>query len=716
MDQMAAIIKSNKRKRSKLDSSRGLIPQNNHKSKRLRSKKRKLGSGDRFIPRLDVDSTSSSSPKPSAPKSEETADIEPKYEYDPFPKTAGIRLLILHGGNKAANIECSLVFRKNEEYEALSYVWSQESSSNDLTSPPMIKIRTESGTARFVVSSNLLAALKELRHEHKRRRFWVDAICINQNDPAEKSAQVPLMAEIYSAATNVIVWLGEDTHESPIALALMQKIRYLKNFDQFVEKHTTCEEWEALTDLMRRPWFSRRWVVQEIALAKEATLHCGAYKIKWSEFADAVALFEEMAGRVRRKFKESVAHNHHSDYLGDVKALSASRLVNVTTNLVRRSDDGLVLKRLFSLESLVSTLTPFEATVPHDIIYAVLSLAKDTSGSVVDPVHGDTLVSPTTIAATIPTVTGRTPEVTSVLKRVVFGLKVHKYPVNYDKSFYEVCRDFLEFTTKKSHSIDILCRPWAPEGYPNLPSWIKTVHYTPYGPRLDNFLSRKHADTLVGLPKQGLRTYSASREYPGEWSFSKNAAIPSLSIRGFILDTVARTEDSARSGVIPDSWMKFGGWLSGEKSQRECFWRTMVADRGPRGENPPTYYELACTNLLQERVRDDDINTGQIIERINSSILIEFTERLQSVIWGRKLIKTKTHGFIGLGPSKPKGVKKGDFVCILCGCSVPVLLRQVKDAPYFIFIGECYIHGMMDGEAFGIKNTENIDYEMFEIR
>lgn len=142
----------------------------------------------------------------------------------------------------------------------------------------------------------------------------------------------------------------------------------------------------------------------------------------------------------------------------------------------------------------------------------------------------------------------------------------------------------------------------------------------------------------------------------------------------------------------------------------------MVADRGPRGENPPTYYELACTNLLQERVRDDDINTGQIIERINSSILIEFTERLQSVIWGRKLIKTKTHGFIGLGPSKPRGVKKGDFVCILCGCSVPVLLRQVKNAPYFIFIGECYIHGMMDGEAFGIKNTENIDYEMFEIR
>ncbi|OCL01440.1 hypothetical protein AOQ84DRAFT_383747 [Glonium stellatum] len=372
-----------------------------------------------------------------------------------------------------------------------------------------------------------------------------------------------------------------------------------------------------------------------------------------------------MDGRVRRKFKEPAAHDHHPDYLGDIKALSASRLVEVTTNLVRKSDDGLVLKKHRSLEYLVSILTPFESSHPHDVIHAVLSLAEDTPRFIVEPAHKDTLDSLTVIAATTTPAAGQTMELTPAAIRAVSCFKVYNYPVNYNKSFYEARRDSLEFTTKKGS-------------------------------------------------RQGVRTYNASKEREGKWSFSKDAAIPSLPVRGFILDTIARTEDSAISGIIPDSCMKFGGWSSGEKSQRERFWpvATMVADRGPNGENLPTYYELACEEVLGEGVGDDDINTGQIIDRINSTILIKFTKRLLSVVWGRKLIKTASHDFLGLGPSKPE---KGDFVCILYGCSVLVLLRKVEDAPYFSFIGECYIHGMVDGEAFGIKNT-TINVEMFEIR
>jgi len=114
-------------------------------------------------------------------------------------------------------------------------------------------------------------------------------------------------------------------------------------------------------------------------------------------------------------------------------------------------------------------------------------------------------------------------------------------------------------------------------------------------------------------------------------------------------------EDSARSGVIPDSWMKIWWVAIGEKVQRECFWRTMVADRGPPRREPSTLLRACLYKFLQERVRDDDINTGQIIERINSSILIEFTERLQSVIWGRKLIKTKTHVLLDWGRQSRRG-------------------------------------------------------------
>ena len=45
---------------------------------------------------------------------------------------------------------------------------------------------------------------------------------------------------------------------------------------------------------MTKPWFSRRWVIQEIALAKRATIHCGTHQIPWSDFAEAVALFQEV--------------------------------------------------------------------------------------------------------------------------------------------------------------------------------------------------------------------------------------------------------------------------------------------------------------------------------------------------------------------------------------------------------------------------------------
>ncbi|KAJ4289848.1 hypothetical protein N0V90_011180 [Kalmusia sp. IMI 367209] len=38
--------------------------------------------------------------------------------------------------------------------------------------------------------------------------WWIDAICINQGDIAEKNEQVPRMGDIYSMATRVWIWLG----------------------------------------------------------------------------------------------------------------------------------------------------------------------------------------------------------------------------------------------------------------------------------------------------------------------------------------------------------------------------------------------------------------------------------------------------------------------------------------------------------------------------
>lgn len=269
--------------------------------------------------------------------------IDPGYEYEPLPPGA-IRILTLHPGAQASHLDCSLNVRTkgqkapHAQYEALSYVWGSGTPSDS------IRIRQpDGGFHSLKISENLEAALRQLRHKFLPKRFWIDAICINQSSDTERNIQVPMMSQIYSEAVNVCVWLGKADEHGPRALALMKKIRFLKNYDFVVEKETQCKEWIALTKLMDRPWFRRRWVVQEIALARSATLHCGRYIIPWPHFVEAVTLFEEMAPRVRTKMRESKHYHQHPDYLGQVSAFSASKLVHLINELVRTSEDGRIL-------------------------------------------------------------------------------------------------------------------------------------------------------------------------------------------------------------------------------------------------------------------------------------------------------------------------------------------------------------------------------------
>lgn len=78
-----------------------------------------------------------------------------------------------------------------------------------------------------------------------------------------------------------------------------------------------------------------------------------------------------------RLLQASGEAQYNPDYFGNVQSLGACRLVDVTTNLFRRSDQGIIREHLLTLEELVSSLPTFEAREAHDTFYAVLSLAKD---------------------------------------------------------------------------------------------------------------------------------------------------------------------------------------------------------------------------------------------------------------------------------------------------------------------------------------------------
>lgn len=113
--------------------------------------------------------------------------------------------------------------------------------------------------------------------------------------------QVEMMAEIYGRADCVRIWLGDSDPSSDLAiLFIKQRILQLQHFDDLSSSPDTNEQWKALLELMQRDWFSRRWVIQEVTLAKKAIIHCGKAKLAWNKFAVAVELFVEVETATHR--------------------------------------------------------------------------------------------------------------------------------------------------------------------------------------------------------------------------------------------------------------------------------------------------------------------------------------------------------------------------------------------------------------------------------
>lgn len=227
------------------------------------------------------------------------------YRHSPL-KEGQFRLLNLHPGQGSADLESDLVVRSlggitdstsptfdrasrvpcPERYQALSYTWGP-ASRNDL----FIKLLAQSRAYRIAIRPNLESALRQLRSPDHEQFFWIDALCINQKNNDEKGSQIPEMCKIYTQAFNVCIWLGVHEDESATAMDFIKDCLDFERFELLVHDTQTSGKWAALSALMRRPWFSRRWIVQEIALARWATLHCGDKQVKWQDFADAISLF-----------------------------------------------------------------------------------------------------------------------------------------------------------------------------------------------------------------------------------------------------------------------------------------------------------------------------------------------------------------------------------------------------------------------------------------
>lgn len=144
------------------------------------------------------------------------------------------------------------------------------------------------------IKGNLRDALHRLRRKDRARVLWVDAICLDQNNPLERSEHVAGMAALYNAASQVIIWVGEDsaqgdgkafvrllgtdTIESPPASKPWWK--RLKGVRS--HKQESLNEEQTLAKFYGRSYFSRKWTVIEAEASKQALLVCGPYEIQWT--------------------------------------------------------------------------------------------------------------------------------------------------------------------------------------------------------------------------------------------------------------------------------------------------------------------------------------------------------------------------------------------------------------------------------------------------
>ena len=93
-------------------------------------------------------------------------------------------VLALEPGNADTPLSCKLEVvsgqnARQSEYEALSYAWG----NNDQPLKPYISCHGKC----IKVTSNLESALHHIRSEKKVTMFWIDQICINQEDLEERS-------------------------------------------------------------------------------------------------------------------------------------------------------------------------------------------------------------------------------------------------------------------------------------------------------------------------------------------------------------------------------------------------------------------------------------------------------------------------------------------------------------------------------------------------
>ena len=293
----------------------------------------------------------------------------PKFEYSAINSLVGeIRLLRVKKGLFRSDIvECDLITASlggGQEFQALSYCWGSGTMSDVMLC----------NGKRLYIHSSLNVALKTFRASPKLQDqlLWCDAVSIDQANKAEISEQILSMRRIYTEANGVFVHLGLAERQMSLGLDLMFRLASIQRHLRHPEKYGAISIadvklpsqrhpcWTEYYSLFLSPWISRTWIIQEIALAKKATLGIGRYINDWEIFEGSFNFLQE-----------------HGSL--DMIAIDHGECIEGMFNLLRLRDIRQIAGSLDnpSLMKILRATRNFKVTDPRDKVVAVLGLLRD---------------------------------------------------------------------------------------------------------------------------------------------------------------------------------------------------------------------------------------------------------------------------------------------------------------------------------------------------
>ena len=470
------------------------------------------------------------------------------------------------------------------------------------------------------------------------------------------------MRDVYRSAMLTVIWLGEEADDSSGWVDSISALR-----EQFPEDDTADQtpfsannmaqllnrlaaglvigqnpsqqlmlspRWNPLVALFRRPWFRRKWVIQEVALSKNAFVTCGNESVPWAELADLMMCLKS------------------SGLWGSITPfqLNAEAQIGARNAIFMASNQ----RQPPPLEQLVLTSADFECTDQRDHINALLGLSTDANS----------------------------PEL---------GIE----PI-YQGSAAEVFKAFALWRIEHN-SIDFFSWSSRRVGGEQLPSWIPNFADMMFESTqliTKNFTASNKSSVFATI-KGGSNLLIAGKiideaillsTIPFEGPTDRELQTAMSGHLGSWKMIVRRWRDwiDDCKGV---AYLKPIEWSE--------IWRTIVWDHNLAGRAPEQLGEQMLRFFDSiERISDLDVNWDpSMTVAMQATQFYPINLCLNAYAAGKLLCLTANKRLA----SVPKTVQAGDKICIFLGGHVPYVIRPHGSDDYTL-IGPCYLHGAMDGE------------------